>query len=358
MKQKKLAIVILVIAALSGLFWWQQHRSEPLRQDSAYSLDVPVTVVPVRLAVVRDSLALTGTAEAFRDVEVFSETGGLVRKAMAEIGDRKASGEVLFVVDDELQHSALKKANAAFEKADLDHTRYLNLFREGAVSPSGLEVIRLKREEAEADLIEARRKYRDTRIKAPVSGTVTMKILDEGEMVQPGMKVANLVDLSQVRIRFFLSEREVRGIAPGYPLEIRGSDGAGPPVLQGRVTSVSGKAGRDKTYEAEAVLPNFETSPLRAGMFVRVILAAKESREALVVPRTALAGSIMKPEVYVVRNGVARLRKVTAGSEFQEQLEILGGLAAGEQVVTSGQNELHDGTKVTIIPQKNMDSAR
>lgn len=358
MKQKKLATVILVIAALCGLFWWQQHRSsEPLRQDSAYSLDVPVTVVPVRKAVVRDSLTLTGTAEAFRDVEVFSETGGLVRKVLAEVGDRKASGDVLFVVDDELQQSALKKATAAFEKADLDHTRYRNLFREGAVSPSGLEAVRLKREEAEADLIEARRKYRDTRIKAPVSGTVSMKSLDEGEMVQPGMKVANLVDLSQVRIRFFLSEREVQGIAPGYPLEIRGADGTGP-VLRGRVGSVSGKAGRDRTFEAEAVLPNFAHSPLRAGMFVRVILAGKESREALVVPRTALAGSIVKPEVYVVRKGIARLRKVTAGREFQEHLEILGGLAAGEQVVTSGQNELQEGTKVKVIPQKNMDSAR
>lgn len=357
MKQKKLAIVILVIAALCGLFWWQQHRYEPVGTDSAYSLAVPVAVVPVRRTVVRDSLALTGTAEAFRDVEVFSETGGLVRKAMSETGDRKAAGEVLFVVDDELQQSALKKAKAAFEKADLDHTRYLNLFREGAVSPSGLEAVRLKRDEAEADLIEARRKYRDTRIRAPVSGTVTVKLVDEGEMVQPGMKVANLVDLSQVRIRFFLSEREVRGIAPGYPLEIRATDGSGP-VLRGRVTSVSGKAGRDRTYEAEAVLANFANSPLKAGMFVRVILAGKESREALVVPRTALAGSVMKPEVYVVRKGIARLRKVTAGMEFQEQLEILGGLAAGEQVVTSGQNELHDGAKVTIIPQKNMDSAR
>jgi len=357
MKQKKLATVILVVAALSGLFWWQQHRSEPLRPDSAYTLDVPVTVVPVRKAVVRDSLTLAGTAEAFRDVEVFSETGGLVRKALTEVGDRKAAGEVLFVVDDELQQSALKKATAAFEKADLDHTRYRNLFREGAVSPSGLEAVRLKREEAEADLIEARRKYRDTRIKAPVSGTVTMKLLDEGEMVQPGMKVANLVDLSQVRIRFFLSEREVQGIAPGYPLEIHGTDGAGP-VLRGRVASVSGKAGRDKTFEAEAVLPNFAASPLKAGMFVRVILVGKESREVLVVPRTALAGSIMKPEVYVVRNGIARLRTVTAGREFQEHLEILGGLAAGERVVTSGQNELQEGTKVTIIPQKNMDSAR
>lgn len=356
-KPKKIPVIFLLLAVGSIVFWWYQQRNRPVEQDSSYQREMPVIAVQAVVSAIRDSIAVTGTAEAFRDVEIFSETRGLVRKVQVEVGDRKAAGAVLYIVDDELQRTLFEKAKASFEKAALDNVRYENLHREGAVALSALESVRLKREEAEADMIEARRNLRNTRIKTPVSGTVTEKIVDEGEMVQPGMRVANLVDLSRLRITFFLSEKEVSTILPGYPVRVTSDQHPGE-TLKGRVSSISGKAGMDRSYAAEAVLRNSTDFPLRAGMFVRVILSGEESREALMIPRTALAGSIMNPEVYVVHKGVARLRQIAAGKEYGDMLEILQGVAAGELVVTSGQHELRDGMKVRLVPQKKTESVR
>jgi RND family efflux transporter MFP subunit len=350
-KQKKLALVIAAMVLLSSVFWWFQHQGTQDRQVSAYDNTVPVTTVAVRDAAVRDSLTVTGTTEAVRDVDVYSEASGLVRKASAEVGARKQAGDMLFVLENELQQSALKKALAAYDKAALDYRRYLSLQREGAVSFSALESMRLKRDETETDMVAARKQFRDTRIVAPVAGTIARKLVDEGEMVQPGMKVANLVDLSRLRIRFFLGEKDVPGIEPGYPVSVS-SDAYPGSVLRGTLATISGKAGKDRTYEAEAVLENPGAEPWRGGLFVRVTLTGKDSRNALVIPRTALAGSFMKPEVYVVQAGKARLRHITAGREYGDQLEILAGLRAGEQVVTNGQNELRDGSAVRVIPQQ------
>lgn len=352
MKQKKLAIAIVAVALLSGLFWWFQHRGVPEGTTSAYDNSVPVTVVPVREAVVRDSLILTGTAEAVRDVDVYSETSGLVRKASAEVGEFRQAGDLLFAVESELQQSALKKARVAYDNASLDYNRYLALYREGAVSASLLESMRLKREEAETDMVAARKQFRDTRIVAPVAGTVARKLVDEGEMVQPGMKVANLVDLSRLRIRFFIGEKDVQGIAPGYPVSVR-SDAYPGRELRGTLTTLSGKAGKDRAYEAEAVLDNPATDSWKGGLFVRVTLTGEDRRTSLVIPRTALAGSIMQPEVYVIQNGKAGLRRITAGREYGDLLEIRAGLRAGERIVTNGQGELRDGSTVRVIPSKN-----
>ncbi|WP_292002408.1 efflux RND transporter periplasmic adaptor subunit [Chlorobium sp.] len=354
MKEKKITIAVLLVVLFSGVFWWLQRSGEQVRPVSAYQKLVPVTAVTVREVNVRDSLSVTGTAEAFRDVDVYSETSGLVRKASAEVGDRKRAGDVLFLVDDELQGSSLKKAKIAYEKAALDYRRYHALHEEGAVSVSVFESVRLKREEAETDMIEARKKYRDTRIKAPVFGTVARKLVDEGEMVQPGMKVAGLVDLSRLRVKFFLTEKEVEGIMPGNRLTVLAGNGA---ALEGRLSTLSDKAGSARTYEAEAVLTNSVTEPLRAGMFVRVILKGRELRHVRVIPRTAIDGTIKSPEVYVVDNGTARLRKVTTGREYGDLLEITDGLVAGEQVVINGRNELRDRISVRVIPQNKRDVA-
>lgn len=356
-KQKKDLIIVLLIVLLSVLFWWIQHTASRRTPVSSYNRDIPVTVESVRRATVRDSLVVTGTAEAFRDVEVYSETSGLVRKVFADVGDPKRKEEMLFVVDDELQGSALRKARAAYQKAELDYRRYRSLFREGAIAVSALEQISLHRQDAESDWIEARRRHEDTRIKSPVSGTVARKLVDVGEMVQPGMKVANVVDISRLKVRFFLSEKDVQGIAPGSPIEVFGRDRSSP-VLQGSVATLSAKAGRDRTYEAEAHLDNDAERPFRAGMFVRVVIRGNENRDVLVIPRKALTGSVLNPEVYVVSRGRARLRKISVGREYGEQLEVLGGLAQGEQVVGSGQNELKDGANVQVITLKKRESAR
>jgi multidrug efflux pump subunit AcrA (membrane-fusion protein) len=95
-------------------------------------------------------------------------------------------------------------------------------------------------------------------------------------------------------------------------------------------------------------MENPKETPFRAGMFARTAFVGGSSREALLIPRRALAGSIAAPEVFVVTGGTARLKKIVAGGEYGTRIEVLQGLAAGDRVVVSGQSDLDDGSLVTV----------
>ena len=350
-KKNKIVIVLLVLSFLLALVWYLQHHESQKVITNRDLERIPVSVALVSKAAVRDSFSTVGTVEAYREADIFSESQGLVRKVLAEPGNLKKAGEALFVVDDELATARKRKADAHYSQAKRDVERYKNLYSEGAVALSAYESVQLQLEEAEAEFIAATRKYSDTRVKAPFSGIVTSRFVEQGELVQEGKKVAQMVDMMKVKVIIFVPEREIVKFVPGVLLTVT-SDLYPRESFSGKVSSVSDKAGRDHTFRVEVVLQNPAKSVFRSGMFARVILMGDAERQAVLVPRVALVSGIRKPELFVVRNGKAFLKPFVAGMELQKQLEVLGGLSVGEGVVISGQNELHDGSDVVIIDQK------
>ena len=349
--QKFVFPVLLLLMLLLG-FFWMTHRPETHKKVEARVLDrIPVSVACVSKAAVRDSFSITGTVEAFREADIFSESAGLVRRVLAEPGEQKKAGETLLILDNELATARQKRAEAHFRQARRDVDRYRNLYKEGAVALSAYETVQLQREEAEAEFVAADRKFNDTRVKAPFSGVVTSRLVEQGELVHEGMKVAHIVDMSRVKIIIFVPEREMRRFVEGTSLTVTNDLYPGE-IFKGKVTSVSDKSGRDHTFRIEVLLQNTGKVIFRSGMFARVLSSGERERQAVLVPRVALVSGIRKPELFVVRRGKAYLKSFLAGVERQKQVEVLGGLAPGDSVVTSGQNELHDGADVLVIDQQ------
>lgn len=347
-RSRMLIAMALLLAIAAGLLALQQPRRVPeVRKAAVDQAAVPVRVVLAATGSVRDSFAVVGTGNAWRDVDILAEGSGIVRSVTAEVGQVKRAGQQLLKIDDEVATSALRKARVNRELAVRDFERYEALRREGAVSLSSFEAMKLKHEDAEADLVAARRRFDDTSVKAPFTGTVTSRPAEVGDLVQPGMKVANMVDLSKVRIRAAVPEKQVGQIADGMNVRVTTDVWPGR-VFSAKVVSVSAKSSREHTYEVEAVMANPAGTPFRAGMFVRAAFVAPASREALLIPRQSLVGSLRAPEAFVISGGVARLRKLAVGSEYGGMLEVLGGIAAGDSVVVNGQNELADGTRVRV----------
>ncbi|TNJ40361.1 efflux RND transporter periplasmic adaptor subunit [Chlorobaculum thiosulfatiphilum] len=352
MKHRNRIIAVALFVAVSAVaFLALQRKPEtatPVRasQPSATTA-IAVSVEPAAVASVRDSLSLVALVEAWRDVDLHAETSGIVRSVSSEVGQKMAAGQPLFKVDDEVAASALRKARVNRELARRDFERYSSLLKEGAVAASSAEAMRLKLEDAEADLVSARRRVEDTAIKAPFAGVVTSRLVEVGDLVQPGMKVANMVDLSKLKIVSSLPEKQVSLIAEGMPVQVTTDVWPGKEFLA-KVLSVSAKSSRDHTYRVESVMENPKETPFRAGMFARSAFVGGSSREALLIPRRALTGSIAAPEVFVVSGGRARLKKIVAGGEYGTRVEVLQGLAAGDRVVVSGQSDLDDGSPVTV----------
>ncbi len=352
-RKRTAAVTVLLVAIASG-FWLVQRRqmagsNGAPRRD--FTASVPVTVAVARPGAVRDSFSVVGVSSAWRDVDIHSEASGTVRAVSVEVGQKKAAGAVLLRIDDELAASALRKAEVNLEIARRDFERYRNLQQEGAVPVSSYESKRLHLADTEADLVAARRKFRDAAIRAPFSGIVTSRQVEVGDLVQQGMKVANMVDLSRVKIRVSVPEKKVPMVVEGMPVQVT-SDLFPGSLFRAVVTSVSSKSSKDHTYQVEAVMDNPKEHPFRAGMFARAAFVGNAERQSLLIPRKALVGSIGTPEVFVVRGGVARRVRLLLGAAPGERVEVLGGIASGEQVVVSGQNELAEGTPVAIVSQE------
>ncbi|NTU58433.1 MAG: efflux RND transporter periplasmic adaptor subunit [Chlorobiaceae bacterium] len=349
MFRSKRIMIPAIIAAVAMVFWviQQKPKAQPEKR-AGFLAKVPVSVAIATKGSVRDSFTVVGLSEAYRDVEISSEAGGVVRSISAEVGQRKSAGQTLIKIDDDVAASALRKAEVRRDLARRDFERYKALQQEGAVAVTSFDAMRLKLEDAEADLVSARRRYQDTQIKAPISGTVTSRHVDVGAFLQPGTKVVGMVDLSKVRIRSSVPEKQVSKLSEGFPVLVT-TDVYPGRVFRATIASVSAKSYRDHTYQVEVIMDNPKDTPFRAGMFARTGFVAGTSREALVIPRQALVGSVRSPEVFVVSMGVARLRKVMVGSDLGGSLEVIQGVAPGDSIIVSGQNELSEGLPVSVV---------
>ena len=350
-KKHKFFLFALLMLLLLGLLWQTQRRESHKKIEKKVIDRIPVSIAQVSKAAVPDSFSIVGTVEALREADIFSESAGLVRKVSVEPGEHKNAGEALLILDNELASARQRKADAHYRQAKRDVDRYRNLYSEGAVPLSAYETVQLQLEEAEAEFIASGRKQSDTRVKAPFSGVITSRLVEQGELVNEGMKVAHIVDMSRVKVIIFVPEKEMMRFVEGTSLTVT-SDLFPREYFSGKVGSVSDKSGRDHTYRVEVLLQNTGKASFRSGMFARVLFAGKEKREAVLVPRVALVSGIRNPELFVVRHGKAFLKSFIAGVELQKHLEVLGGLTPGDSVVISGQNELHDGAEVLVIEQK------
>jgi RND family efflux transporter MFP subunit len=281
-------------------------------------------------------------------VNVISETQGLVMATKVNVGDYVKEGSVLVEIDDVLKQSNMASAEINYLKSKRDYERSETLYQENSISAAQLDLARLQMKAAETQLTVAKKQLDDTKIKSPISGTVNIRMVEKGTMVQPGSPIANIVDISNLKVKLNISEREAFLIKPGDPVEVT-TDVYPEAKFEGRVDNIASKADESHTYAVEIRMPNSSKYPLKAGMFARVNFASIRAVDALSIPREALVGSIRDARIFVVENNVAKLKAITIGRQSGNLLEVLNGVAENEMVVTNGQNNLTDNIKVSIV---------
>jgi len=351
MKNWKLIVIatILIIIVASILFINKKKMSAANVggiKDVYY-----VKVEKAAMKSLNQSFSLVGTITANNDVNIISETAGKVTAVFAKVGDYKQAGSVLFQVDDELKKAALMSAEANYEKAKKDYERFQQLYREKSASDSQLDQAKLAYSMAEAQYIVAKRQYNDTQIKTPISGYVTARYVDVGSMVQGAPQatvVANIVDISKLKVKLNVAEKDVFALKVNDPVSVTVDVYPGK-VFKGKIESISYKADEVHTYPVEVSLFNEAKNPLKAGMFARVEFNISQERKSIVIPREALIGSVKQAQVFVVENGIAKIKNIVVGREFGTSVEVLQGLTEGEEIVVNGQNNIVENTPVTII---------
>ena len=118
--------------------------------------------------------------------------------------------------------------------------------------------------------------------------------------------------------------------------------------LEGKIILTGSKANTANGFPVQILVNNTEGNKIKAGMFGRVKIQGNYSQKGILIPSSAVVGNAMQPEVYVVENGKASLRKVKLRGRIAEKVIIESGLQAGETLITGGILNLFDGANVKI----------
>lgn len=340
-----IALTILPIIIVAAILINNKEKLENRLIDDRISF-YPVTVEKAESINYHDELNIVGKTEAYRDIELISETAGKVESLYADCGTHLTKGSLIARINADLAKADFSLAEAALVKAEKDLNRFENLYIEGNISDTEIESARLNLADIKAKFAGAKKQLEDKEIISPINGVLTSRFINTGSTLAPGFVVANIIDISQLKVKVSVSEKDilkidehssVRITSPLYPRKL----------FTGTVTSAGIKADEASTYPVEILMEN-KNEILKAGMLVGVKFEFSHEDNVIVIPRTSLIGSIKSPSVYIVQNNIAILRKIMAGDVMGDEVIVINGLAEGELVVTSGQNNLYNNAKVEI----------
>jgi len=338
------AVVALIIFKLAANKSTLDKKKEPA-QDTLVRIPVKVAVAKEQLQEI--SLIKTGSLAAFKEAKVLSTVGGTIQQLRFNLGDHVSQGQILATMDTRLLQLDLQKAetNAAKLRRDLDN--YTELLQGEAATQEKVNEIRQNYLDAANQVSQVKKQISDANVKAPTSGTIAEKPLEEGVFASAGAAIATIVNLSQVKVQLNLTEAEVYQAEQGQQIKIT-TDVYPGQVFNGKITFISPQADETHNYRVEILADNNDRALLRSGTFVYADFSRKTKQEILLIPREALTESIKDAAVYVVENNIVHLKSIKTGIEMNNMIQVLSGLKAGETVVTSGQINLKEGAKINI----------
>ncbi len=324
------------------------------------------TVVVTRAAeaALIEEVSVTGTVISPRIAELSTEVSGIVDEIRVEPGDRVRAGDEILRLNSELESLSLQAARASTEQArhELDdarrrlaEARKLGEIQsasavESVAAEVNIDVARLQRSEAEEKRQAAQLKRH--RLVAPFSGLVSRKLVEQGEWIQPGQTVVELVALDRLRIDFQVPQSVYPKLEASTQLRIR-LDAQPGRDFGGRIEKIIPVTDPvSRTFRVRAALDDAEVR-LAPGMSASALMRLDAGARGIVVPRDAI---IRYPDgrvtvwVAVVEDGQTRVRerRVKTGLGFDGHVAITEGLEAGALVVVRGNESLYERQLVVL----------
>jgi len=331
---------------------------------TAEKADLPVTL---------DAL---GTVTAAATTTVRPQVSGILQKVLFKEGQMVKAGQVLAQIDPRQFELQLMQASgqrerdeAQLENARLTLERYRTLLAQDSIARQDVDTQAALVKQLQGTVTTdranegtARLNLGYTKVVAPISGRVGLRVVDIGNLVgsNDAAGIAVITQLAPIDVEFAVPQDRVAELAP------RAGDGAGAGMValaydrtrstvleKGQFHALDNQVDTQTgTVMAKARFNNAGSS-LFPSQFVNVRLELRTIKDAVLVPVTALRHGASGDYVYVLQDGqTASLRPVTRGIATVDKVQIAGGLQAGEQVITEGADRLKDGARVTLPSQQ------
>ncbi|MBD1429943.1 MULTISPECIES: efflux RND transporter periplasmic adaptor subunit [Sphingobacterium] len=349
--KRAIITVIIIAAALGGIFFILKNnkaKNDAVTQEAAKTnANVAVRIDTARMESIDGTYAANGTFEPKQEVTVSAEAAGRVVRVLVDEGSRVSAGQTLAIVEGDKLNVNVANAQANYDNAQQNLQRFESAYKTGGVTQQQLDQARLQFETAKNNLRSSKLTAGDVTIKTSVSGIVNARKIEPGTYVNPGTPAFDIVNVSSLKLRVNVDEKNVASLAVGQSVDVTASVYTDKSYT-GRITFIAPKSDGSLNFPVEVEVAN-KGNDLRAGMYGTANFGGKSAASVLVIPRTAFVGSVSDNKVFVAKNGKAIETKVVSGRNFGNNIEVLSGLNAGDQVIISGQINLLDQTAIEVI---------
>ena len=336
MKTTKLIPIALLLLALTAC-----QGKDDKKAAEAVKEELPlVEVTTVQAEAVKQTSEYTGTVEAFKTNNISSNSGSRIKQILVNVGSRVARGQRLVILDD--VNIAQQQIALANLKRELDRAK--ELVKIGGGTQQTVDQLQAQ---YDANARAIRTMQENTVLTSPVSGVVTAKNYDAGDL-PTGLPILTIEQQQPLKVIVNVNESEYPKVKRGMPVNVQ-FDTYGDEVFQGQVYLIHPTVdATSRTFEVEVTITN-RGDKVRTGMFARVNFNFG-TNQSVTVPDRAVqkqVGSGVR-YVWVYQGGEVELREVELGQRLEDRYEVLGGLVPGTQVVIAGASRLSDGAKVEL----------
>jgi len=354
--KKSTRIIIAILAAGSMLVLTAFVLTNNKKKNEAQTAIVAETNSAVSVKI--DTVSATdmnidfnanGIFAAGQEINFAAETAGRVISVLVDEGSYVRKGQTLAVIKTDNLNIDVQNANEVYQNALKDKERYERALQTGGVTQQQVDQAELTLKNAAARVRQAQIKVTDANIRASINGIVNKRMIEPGSVLSPGTQLFEIVDVSRLTLDVAVPELQVVSLHTGDAVAIKA--GVFPDkTFSGKIAFIAPKADANLNFPVKIAVTNDAGNALKAGMYGTAQFEFAQQATAILIPRTAFIGGVSSNQVFIVDgNQTASVRNVVAGRILGDKVEVLQGLAAGEQVVISGQINLTDGTKVNII---------
>lgn len=327
---------------------------------------ISVVVSKTSSAAVEVPVIFSGKLVAKNSVNVSSRMMGYITRLNVEVGQHVNAGQLLVSLNAaDIQakngqaNAGIANAQAAYQNAKKDYERFQNLYNSQSASQKELDDIRTRFEMASAGLQGAKQmknevnaQFSYSNITAPISGTVTSKFSNEGDLASPGMPILTIESPSVLQAEVGVSENSITHLKQGMPATLlMKSSGE---EMEGEVVEISKSSSQTGgQYLVKISVP--QSPDLLPGMFVHARFPigsrpqASEEYSDILIPQSALVRKGQLNGIYVVSaQKTAILRWLRLGKEYGDKVEVLSGLQPDESYILSAEGKLFNGAKLNL----------
>jgi len=356
---KRMFLMLLVAAAVIGGLGYFKLRQVQAAVKAGTSFQPPpeaITTIVAKEETWPSTLNVVGTMAAIHGVTVSADLPGTVDQIKFDSGKWVQAGEVLVELDTRQERAQLAAMEAQRDLTKINYNRMQQLVNEGVISRSDYDKATADQKAADANAAEVRATIARKTIRAPFSGVLGIRQVNQGQYLAAGSAIVPLQSLNPIYVNFGVPQQMLGSIQAGRGVRITSDDLPGR-IFAGRVNAIDSVVDQTtRNIQVQATLANPD-GKLRPGMFVQVEVGVGEKKSVIPLPASAISYAPFGDSVYVVTDMQSPKGQTYRGVRQQfvkvegargDQVGVVSGLKPGDEVVTSGVFKLRNGAAVSV----------